>query len=56
MKARKAAIDSLLKFLHKSEAGRFTPPAPAPAPEAPQEDMSPETLDALQSLVSDKGE
>lgn len=59
MKARKAAIASLMKFLHKSEAGRFAPPeSQEPKAEEAQEgdQMSPEAMEALQGLMSEKGE
>lgn len=55
MKARLAAVKSLLKYLHKSEADRFAPKqeeAPAPA-EKSEGEMSPEMLSALESLTKE---
>ncbi len=60
MKARQAAIASLMKYLHKSEAGRFAPKESVePKAEEAKEgsnDMAPEMMEALQALVNGKGE
>ena len=57
MEPRKRAIQNLLKFLNKSEAGRFSPPKEAEEPKAEEEHegLDAETMEALQALTTSEG-